>query len=272
MKKLISLICMIAVLGLANAAFADGYDMTDDAVSDNGVYCENDVVTDTHESGGYVLDDSAADNAEELYSYTHQHKFYKEYEYLNDEKHCYYVICKKCAEYFGGGTSTHTEEEGSSVYLNTGDSEKHKIISKCSLCGSKYTRESSHTYKRVYEQIENDRSNHKCVKRCEKCGYVLSEEIQPHDYKNGVCTDCSYGTEKEIVKAQGICRKYLNDTDNDDKLYANCPDCGSYECEYKLRRTVRRNVEIDGKKVTIYHQKVKCSVCGKGYYNKCYYE
>ena len=192
------------------------------------------------------------------------HKYEKVYKYIDNSLHYYNVECTNCDDVASSAREAHKSDSSSDIFINLHDPLTHIKVGMCKYCEERFVIDEEHTFVTNTVSINADKINHYREEKCKKCGYVKSTVLEKHTYRNGVCRECGYINDNNIVKGDGVCEKYLN---REDKIYLNCPDCGAYECEVVSERVVKRKVYNNQ---SIYHTRVKCSICGNEYYNKCY--
>lgn len=179
-----------------------------------------------------------------------------------------------CAELYAASVHrTHSPVTTNVGAQNINDSKKHRVTYTCRVCYQQYTKDVNHSFKYRSEQKSGDNVYHNYVKYCSKCGYLpgVTKQVK-HSYNKGVCRSCGYQNTAKVYKAGGECSIYLAKPFNDINIYSNCPGCGSYSTTWINNKQIRKNQPIaGGKRITIYHQYVKCKACGKKYYNKCFH-
>ncbi len=191
------------------------------------------------------------------------HKYEKVYRYIDNLEHYYIVECTKCGDIQSSAREQHKSDADFDIFINLNDADTHIKVGMCKYCEQRFVVDEEHSFVTNHVPINADKINHYTEVRCKKCNFVKSTVLEAHSYRNGVCRTCGYINDDNIVAGGGVCGQYLN---REDKIYQNCPDCGSYECDFVRKIAIRRNVYNN---MSIYHTRVKCRVCGKEYYNKC---
>ena len=307
MKKVLSVLLSLSLLLWSYAAFAENntsydvseneniiedfcesdyghnHDFSEEINHSNNEICVNDYInvyeTDYDKyayiedvGNDYALIERGHESSNNLIAASsHKHSLTTQYTYVDSGKHSYQKKCTTCGKITSKGTQPHQAANTNGTNASSKDSKKHTVSYTCKLCGKNYTKETSHTFSAKIEKNGNDGTYHNVVKYCKTCGYRGTTTKAKHVLSNGTCSKCGYQNSSKVYKAGGVCSTYLGKSWNDLNIYKNCPKCGSYSAKFVKLQTIKKNqAAAGGRKVTVYHQHVKCNSCGKQYCNRCY--
>lgn len=257
----------------------DGYDIIDgytfyidDPISENNYSAGNEIQSESTVDGYFL--ESAESNDDEVFAASgHRHTYTTVTSFIDDNKHSYKKYCTGCGRVSTNSTRNHTAAyQNSQCSASPYNSSKHLLKNYCKVCNHEFNRQVSHISATKYKQ--EDENVHYQIRYCKQngCGYELSSKKVKHSGK-GVCRLCGYQNTSKVYKGVGECAVYLGNGFNDLWIYKNCPKCGSYSSTDIWEKPIKSNVPaVGGRRVSIYHIKVRCNDCGKEYWNKCFHK